>query len=457
MGLTACVLLGFAVAGASAQNPSEPISRIAFGSCAHQDRPQPIWAAVLGTRPDLFLLLGDNIYGDTNDLKELRAKYAKFGNVPGFQHLRKTCRVMATWDDHDYGKNDAGAEFELREASQQVFLDFFDVPNDSPRRQRKGVYDAQVFGPPGKRVQVIMLDTRYHRSPLKTVEGKKGYVPNTDPDATILGEEQWKWLEQQLQQPAEVRLLVSSIQVVAQDHIYEKWMNFPNERERLYKLLKDTKANGVIILSGDRHLAELSVMDAGLGYPLYDLTSSGLNMGFPNWRPLEVNQHRVATMGFGNNFGLIRIDWNAVDPLISLQIRDEVGDVMIQEKISLKTLRPAAPVDPQRVPDDGGQLPEGVISAMQALQAVGKKVEVQFRVASVGGRGPYFINSLKEYRAKENLTLFVPLEVAKQLSPEGSLSEKYTGKVIRVSGEVSVFRGAVQIRIEKPDQIRLVD
>ena len=55
-------------------------------------------------------------------------------------------------------------------------------------------------------------------------------------------------------------------------------MNFPHERERLYNAdPRDTGPRASIFLSGDRHLAELSMMDAGLGYPLYDLTSSGLN------------------------------------------------------------------------------------------------------------------------------------------------------------------------------------
>ena len=97
----------------------------------------------------------------------------------------------------------------------------------------------------------------------------------------MLGDTQWAWLEQQLIVPARLRIFVSSIQVVAQDHGFEKWMNFPLERERLYKLLKDTKAARVVALSGDRHLAELSMMDAGLGYPLYDLTSSGLTEASP--------------------------------------------------------------------------------------------------------------------------------------------------------------------------------
>ena len=91
-------------------------------------------------------------------------------------------------------------------------------------------------------------------------------------------------------------------------------MNFPRERERLFKLIRETGAEGLIILSGDRHLAELSTMDAGLGYPLYDLTSSGLNQAFRSWRPLETNRHRVATMGWGDNFGLINLRLGAARP-----------------------------------------------------------------------------------------------------------------------------------------------
>ena len=112
-------------------------------------------------------------------------------------------------------------------------------------------------------------------------------------------------------------------------------MNFPHERERLFKLIRETGAEGVILLSGDRHLAELSMMDAGVGYPIYDLTSSGLNQAARAWRPLETNRHRVATMNWGDNFGLITIDWDRPDPRISLQIRDVDGDITIQQKIDL--------------------------------------------------------------------------------------------------------------------------
>jgi alkaline phosphatase D len=327
--------------------PKAPLSRIAFGSCATQERPQPIWNAVAATHPELLLLLGDNIYADTTNMDVMRAKYAKLAAMPGFKALRASVPILATWDDHDLGANDAGGDYPKKDESQKIFLDFFGDPADSPRRHRPGVFDAKVFGPEGKRVQVIMLDTRYFRSALKRKPGPRNpsdpYQGNTDPTTTILGEDQWRWLGEQLRVPAEIRLLVSSIQVVAEDHGFEKWMNFPHERERLYSLLRDSGASGVIILSGDRHLAELSMMDAKIGYPIYDITASGFNMAFRFWRPHETNRHRVATMNRGDNFGFITIDWELPDPLISLQIRDVRGDITIQEKIALSTIKLKAP------------------------------------------------------------------------------------------------------------------
>ncbi len=322
--------------------PGTRLTRIAFGSCATQDDPQPIWRSILAVNPQLFLFIGDNIYGDTEDMEEMRAKYRQLAEIPGFARLRRLVPVMATWDDHDYGLNDGGADFAGRRESQQVFQDFWGIAAASPLRKREGVYDAAVFGPAGNRVQVILLDTRYHRSALRPrpagAPGVGRYVPDETPGKTMLGEEQWRWLEAQLRQPAEVRLIASSIQVVAEDHGWEKWMNLPRERERLYGLIRTTGARGVIFLSGDRHLAELSMMDGGLGYPVYDLTASGMNNASHVWRPYEVNRHRVGTMNWGDNFGLLTIDWRSADPVIAMQIRDLDGEINIQRKIRLSTL-----------------------------------------------------------------------------------------------------------------------
>ena len=336
----------------------QPLSRIAFGSCANQDRPQPVWEAVVATQPELFLFLGDNVYADTEDIDVLRATYQRLGKQPGFQKLKQTCPVLATWDDHDFGANDAGGEYPKKRESQQVFLDFFDVPKGDPRRRQEGVYQARVFGPVGKRVQIILLDTRYFRSPLKKGfkagepgDGRRGvYLPNTDPQATMLGEQQWKWLGEQLRMPAELRLIGSSIQFVADEHGSEKWGNFPRERQRLLQLLRETKAAGVVVLSGDRHLAEISRLPAGdkngPGYALYDVTSSSLNVPSGNLTKAgtrfanEINSYRVGLTYFEANFGTIAINWEQAEPVIRLQVRDTEGDVVLQQKVTLSELCP---------------------------------------------------------------------------------------------------------------------
>jgi alkaline phosphatase D len=342
----------------SSNNREALLSRFAFGSCVKQDRPQPIWDSVAGTRPQFFTFLGDNIYGDTEDMDVLKAKYQKLGNHPGYRKLKAACPILATWDDHDYGVNDGGAEYPQKRESQKVFLDFFDAPQDDIRRKREGVYSSQVFGPKGQRVQLILLDARYFRSPLKTGyqpkepgDGYRGkYAPNTDANATVLGRAQWQWLEEQLQVPAQFRFIGSGVQVIADEHGSEMWGNFPHERKRLFSLIRKTKARGVVFLSGDRHLAEIARLPAnhsqGVGYPLYDITSSSLNTPSGNFTKAgtrfsnEINSYRVGLTYFETNFGTVQIDWEQPDPLVRLQVRDAAGTVVLQQKVTLSELKP---------------------------------------------------------------------------------------------------------------------
>lgn len=323
----------------------EPLTRIAFGSCAHQDKPQPIWRAVLAARPQAFLFLGDNIYGDTEDMAVMKAKYDKLDANADFAALRAACPVLGVWDDHDYGVNDGGADYPMREASQRVFADFFRLPGDSPVRHRPGTYDARLFGPEGRRVQIIQLDTRYFRSPLVKLpaRGPHGpYAPNLDPAATVLGEAQWEWLAGQLRQPADLRIVLSSTQLLPQDHAWECWENFPAERARFLALLRDTGAGGVIVLSGDRHLAEIMRLSKAdplsPGVPVWEITSSSLtNPG--GGKDDEPNRHRVSQGNYRDlNFGLLEIDWES--RTVAASIRNLIGDPVFEQAIPLGDLKP---------------------------------------------------------------------------------------------------------------------
>ena len=219
--------------------PDGQLQRIAFGSCAKQWQAQPIWQSVIAADPDLFLFLGDAIYADTDGTgawnvtaAQLAGEWNRLADKPEIQELMASVPVMATWDNHDYGTHSGGAEFPLRAESQQIFLDFFDEPADSPRRQSEGIYDAKIFGPEGRRIQIILLDTRYFKRPTirdeRTPSEKRKlnivgkYAPNPDPAAKLLGKDQWAWLEEQLKQPAELRLIAAGTQII---RTRKEWTN----------------------------------------------------------------------------------------------------------------------------------------------------------------------------------------------------------------------------------------
>jgi len=347
LSLVVCGGCATEVRNGAAGAPTPPLQVIAFGSCALQKHRQPIWAAVNADSPDLFVFLGDNIYGDTEDMDVLQAKYDMLAAKHGFIELRQNTQTVAIWDDHDYGVDDGGAEYPMKEQSRKVMLDFWDEPEDSPRRsQEGGIFTAYTFGPAGQRVQVILLDLRWNRSPLEKIElGKKNpdrvakhmgpYVPSQDADAVLVGEQQWSWLEQQLREPADIRIIASGIQVLPEFSGWESWANFPHERHRLFSLLDELGTNGVFFISGDMHWSELSRIDDAIDYPLWEITSSGLTRSKKTVSP---NIHRVVEPYTDLHYGLIEIDWDQRDPQITFSIRDVVGQIVAQRDISLSEL-----------------------------------------------------------------------------------------------------------------------
>ena len=283
----------------SCSSQEKPISRIAFGSCSKHDLEQPIWDAVLGFKPELWIWMGDNIYGNSRDPEVLISKYSQQKVIPGYVALREACPVIGTWDDHDYGKNNAGKEYPSKVASQKAMLDFLDEPADSPRRTQKGVYWSHLYESRGNSVQIILLDVRYFRD-----------IPNTE-NGDILGEAQWSWLETTLEQTdADLTLIVSGIQVLQEDHRYEKWANFPDARKRLLDLVSSNPDERVIFLSGDRHISQMASLEHGSGKAeLVEITSSGMTHSWTNF-PGETNRHRIRDVYSEINFGTAEINWN---------------------------------------------------------------------------------------------------------------------------------------------------
>ena len=288
------------------------LRRIAFGSCANQRAPMPILRALAARQPDLFVMLGDNVYGDADagdaSLPELRAAYATLAQHADFRPLAATVPVLPVWDDHDYADNDGGGEFAFKVEAERIFESFWGIEAPDPRATRPGVYGAWSFGEPGERVQLVLLDTRFFRSELTPIPKRQWlksgrYVPSNAPDQDMLGTEQWVWLEQTLQEPADLRIVVSSIQVLAEEHGWERWGLLPTERERLLSLLHATP--NVVVVSGDRHWSSVYRDETGLT----EMTASSINR--PSHRSFpETGPYQFTTPFVGPNFGEVEIDWS---------------------------------------------------------------------------------------------------------------------------------------------------
>lgn len=331
MQLVLILLIGFCFLSGKTQ----PVTTIAFGSCSHENKPQPILNTIAQLKPDVFVYLGDNIYGDTKDMKKLEEKYYKLGAKPEFQQLKKSTQVLATWDDHDYGKDDAGKEYSQKAASKEVFLKFWEEPMVSERRNHEGIYTSYYFNEGSQKIQLILLDNRTFRTSLKKGrhQGIKGYVPLNNTHSTMLGKEQWKWLQQELQQPATIRIIATSTQFVPEFNGYEAWANMPQEKNKMLQLIKSTQAKGVVFISGDTHYAEISTMNNEGFYPLYEITSSGLTQ---TWPSVGINQYRIGKAFSSNNFGTIEINWQ--QQLLTMSVRNTEGKAVLSQNISFKEI-----------------------------------------------------------------------------------------------------------------------
>ena len=349
-------LLGGLAAGAALAGCAQPAPpavgaaapgrvRIGVFSCCDQTQPQPLWNAVLAEAPDHLVFAGDNVYASRQpfDIAELRAAYAQQARVESFRRVRERIAHSAIWDDHDYGLNDGGAEFAHKQASKDAFLDFWAVPAADDRRAREGLHHAAWVQPGGRRVQLIVLDTRWWRSALRPTDqrgarGRERYLPDPDPAKTLLGDAQWAWLGQRLREPADGHVVVSSIQLLAEGHGFERWGNLPLERERLFRTVRASGARGVVLVSGDRHIGGL-YHHAGpdVAYPLWEMTSSGVT--HPWTTADEPGPNRVGPLVRERHWGLVVFDFAAAS--LTLSLRGEANQVLHEHTVPLARLQPA--------------------------------------------------------------------------------------------------------------------
>jgi alkaline phosphatase D len=299
-------------------NQVNGIQTIAFGSCSKSDEEQVLWDDISATDPDLWIWLGDAIYGDTEDMSIMRSKYNRQKSNPGYKAFHTKTPVIGIWDDHDYGINNGDKTFAAKAASRNEFFNFLDIPSNSTFRKREGAYQSYHFESVMGKVSVILLDTRYFKDPTEQKKGKYVYNENID----ILGNDQWKWLQEELNRGADITIIANGVQVIPKDHKYEKWANYPSSRKRLFEFL-DKIDSKVVLLSGDRHFGELSQITLESGKRLSEITTSGMTHTYEGLTE-EYNEHRVGDFTNKLNYGLMKIS----SENIILELRGDNGTIL---------------------------------------------------------------------------------------------------------------------------------
>lgn len=310
---------------------SEKSTIIAFGSGAKQNNDAPVFSAIVDSKPDVFVWLGDMVYSDTEDMSVLKKAYDKQKNRPEYQKLINAMPVIGVWDDHDMGVNDGNKYYPKKDESKKLALDFLDAPKNDPRYNYDGLYSSYIIESKGKIIKIILLDIRYFQDSLSLDHKTRNkYLPNETGD--ILGEEQWQWLEKELTDDSKTDLYIigSGIQFIAKDHFWEKWANFPLARARMLELFIKVSPKPLLIISGDRHTAEISKMNVnGLAYPLIDFTASGLTH---TWRGYweEPNEYRDGKLIVKKNYGLLKIKWEDSFVVVSFEARGVNGESYLE-------------------------------------------------------------------------------------------------------------------------------
>lgn len=281
------------------------LKKFAFGSCNSAYRSQPLWSYIKKENPQLWMWGGDNIYADTSDPEVLVSHYKKQNSIPDYQNLISKIPIIGIWDDHDYGYDNADYSNPFKVEAQKEFLDFILEPLESIRRSQRGVYTSYEFGPPERLVKIIMLDNRY-------------FLNSPEADGMILGEEQWRWLENQIRgSKAKVHFIVSGLSVLSPKiRVTEEWRDHSAAFSRLLDLFKFYNPSGTVFLTGDKHLSTIFKNEGFL-----EFMSSGLTHSAPVVVRSYVSRFYPITF-YGLTFGLVQLEWDeGNNPRINLQIR----------------------------------------------------------------------------------------------------------------------------------------
>ena len=293
----------------------KPVPDFSFltGSCSYFNEPvfdrpgtpygkdSSIFESMAKEKSDFMLWLGDAWYTrDVDYYSEWGLWYRASHDraTPVLQNFLKATPHFATWDDHDYGPNDIGGNYILKETSRNVFNKYFCNPSSGQNGQ--GIYTMTTWGD----ADIFITDNRWWRSADATKDSIDG-KPNSE--KRMLGKQQMDWLKNSLlYSSATFKIITVGSQVLNPVSPFDKWRNFPAEYDELMNFLKEYNISGVVFLTGDRHHSEIIKVERPGTYPLYDITVSPLTSGTHIFGAAEKNNpYRVLALDQKQNYGKI--------------------------------------------------------------------------------------------------------------------------------------------------------
>ena len=281
--------------------------RLAFGGGAgFVPQHEYMWNTIRAENPDVLFLLGDNVYSDAPKMPEMQNYcYYRRQSRPEFKQLISNTPTYTIWDDHDFGTNDCSGGPAINEPAwklpvYRVYRNNWVNPGYGGGDQQPGCYYDFYLGD----IHFVMLDGRYYRN------------LNDETMPTMLGPVQREWLLEKIKaSTGRLLVLCSPVPWVfeAKGVSRDTWNGFKEERKVIFDLLGERKADGVLLMSADRHRSDLWKIDRPDGYPLYEFNSSRLtNQHVHKEMPAAVFSYNKK-----QSFGTVDFDTTLEDPTIT--------------------------------------------------------------------------------------------------------------------------------------------
>lgn len=329
------------------RKPAPDFSFLA-GSCSYfneplYDRPgkpygndSSIFETMANTAASFHVWLGDNWYTREVDFNSAWGLNYRASHDRSQKVLQKFMAAMpqyAIWDDHDYGPNDAGKSFILKNESREIFKNY--SLNPSYGEEGKGIYSKFSYSD----IDIFLTDDRYFRSEDEMPDSING-KPSSE--KTFFGPMQLEWLKNALQYSnATFKIIATGSQVLNTINKYESMQLYSYEYNDLMSFIADQKISGVLFFTGDRHHSEILSLKRRSHYTLYDITISPYTSGLGKLIPEEVaNPARISgTLVEKHNFGKITVSGPKNNRVLSVNFIGIKGDVLGNWSVSENDLK----------------------------------------------------------------------------------------------------------------------